>query len=198
MGLPDSVRPFLAAAVAAGAFIGLYFGLSLVWWAALGLAVLVYGALLLLIPRRKPLDEVMLTSQVSAQDIAKASAALSTAAARLKTAAGAAPDPDRPALAEMAEHVLSIRDLVAADPNDYRLARRFIDYYLPQIVETIETYVTLAKRSRGENAARLADLSTRIRSFGPVIAKIDQACLDNDFAALEAQVDALGFQVKRV
>lgn len=198
MRLPDGPRQILAALLAAAVFLGLYLGAALVWWAALGLAVLAYFALLLLVQRRRPLDEVMLTDQVSAQDIDRAAKALVGAGARLNAAAAASPDADRPDLADMAAHVLSIADLIRADPNDYRLARRFIDYYLPRIVETVETYVTLAKRARGENAARLADLGKQIKDFGPVVRKIDQACLDNDFAALEAQVEALGFQMKRV
>lgn len=198
MAVADGFRQILAGLLAAAVFLGLYLWAALVWWAALGLAAVGYFALLLLIPRRKPLDEVMLTDRVTAQDIARAVQALNSAATRLKAAAGAAPASDRAELAQMSDHVLSIRDLVKADPNDYRTARRFVDYYLPQIVETVEAYVALAKLARGGNEARLADLGTQIRSFGPVVQKINQACIDNDFAALEAQVSALGFQMKRV
>jgi hypothetical protein len=37
-----------------------------------------------------------------------------------------------------------------------------------------------------------------IKGFIPVVQKIDQACIENDFVALEAQVSALQFQLKRV
>ena len=198
MGLSDGFRQIVVAIFASGTFLILFLGAGLVWWAALGLAVVEYFALLLVIPRRKPLDEVMLSDRVSAQDVARAAQALTTAAARLKTSAEGAPKGDQGDLAQMSDHVLSIRDLVKADPNDYRTARRFIDFYLPQIVETVEAYVGLARLARGGNEARLADLSAQIKSFGPVVEKINQACIDNDFAALEAQVSALGFQMKRV
>lgn len=198
MAAADGFRQIAAALMAAVAFLGLYLGAALVWWAALGLAALAYFALLLVIPRRKPLDEVMLSDRVSAQDIARAAQVLATSAARLKAAATGAPTADQGDLARMSDNLLSIRDLVKTDPNDYRTARRFIDVYLPQIVETVEAYVGLARLARGGNEARLADLGAQIKGFEPVVAKINQACIDNDFAALEAQVSALGFQMKRV
>ena len=198
MGVADGFRQIAASMIAAMAFLGLYLGAGLVWWVSFGLAVLAYFALLLVIPRRKPLDEVMLTDRVTAQDIEQATQALAQAGARLRAACDVAPAADKADLAQMSVHVLSIRDLIMADPNDYRTARRFVDYYLPLIVETVESYVGLAKLAQGVNVARLADLGTQIKGFGPVVAKINQACIDNDFAALEAQVSALGFQLKRV
>jgi 5-bromo-4-chloroindolyl phosphate hydrolysis protein len=198
MAMADGFRQIAAALLAAAAFLALYLGSDLVWWAAFGLAVATYFALLLIIPRRKPLDEVMLTDRVTAQDIASAAQALTIAGTRLSAAANDAPAADRGDLATMSGHLLSIRDQIKADPNDYRTARRFVDYYMPQIIETVEAYVGLAKLARGDNLARLTELGTQIKGFCPVVAKIDQACIDNDFAALEAQVSALGFQMKRV
>jgi hypothetical protein len=198
MALADGFRQFAAAVLAAAGFLALYLGADLVWWAAFGLAVVAYFALLLVIPRRKPLDEVLLTDRVTAQDIARAAEALAIAGTRLKAAADDAPTADQGDLAKMSVHVLSIRDQIKADPNDYRTARQFVDYYMPKIVEAVEAYVGLAKLARGDNMARLTDLGTQIKGFGTVVAKIDRACIDNDFAALEAQVSALGFQMKRV
>ena len=62
----------------------------------------------------------------------------------------------------------------------------------------MESYVALARLSRGDQSERLAELGQRIKDFGPVVRKIDRACLDNDLAALESEVDALGFQMKRI
>ena len=98
----------------------------------------------------------------------------------------------------MSRHLTSIRELIKSDPRDYRQTRQFISYFLPQIVTTVEAYVALAKLAQGGNAARLVELGGTIKGFVPVVAKIDQACIDNDFAALEAQVFALQFQLKRV
>jgi hypothetical protein len=198
MQLADGVRQVVAGLLAASLFLALYLGASLVWWLALGLAVLAYGALLLLIRRRPRTDEVMLAERVSQADLDAAAASLARAAERLRAASLAAPAGDRADLATMAAHVQSIRELILADPNDYRMARPFVGFYLPRMVETVETYVSLAKRSHGTEQDRLAELGERIRAFGPVVQKIDRACLENDLNALEAEVEALGFQMKRI
>lgn len=198
MQIPDGPRQILAALLASAVFLALFLPAGLVWWAALGLAALAYFALLLAIPRRKPMAEVMLTNEVSAADVARATDALTNAAFRMNEAAKLAPAADRGGLTDMSGHLTSIRELIKADPSDYRQTRQFISFFLPQIVATVEAYVALARLSLGGNADRLAELGGTIRGFVPVVAKIDQACLENDFAALEAQVFALQFQLKRV
>ena len=198
MQLSDGPRQIIAALIASGAFLALFFPASLVWWAALGLAAVVYFALLLLIPRRPALAEVMVSDQVSAQDIARATAALTAAITRLDAAAEAAPKDNTLDLPDLSRLLASIRDLIKADPRDYRQTRQFINYFLPMIVTTVESYIALAKLAQGDNAARLAELGSMIKGFVPVVQKIDQACIENDFAALEAQVSALQFQLKRV
>ncbi len=198
MALPDGPRQILAALLASAAFLALFLYGELVWWLALGLSAVVYAALLLLIPRRRPLTEVMLSDQVSAQDIIRATDALTNAAYRLNEAAKSAPVADRSDLADLSKHLTSIRELIKTDPKDYRQTKQFISYFLPLIVATVESYVGLAKLAQGENASRLAELGTLIKGFVPVVQKIDQACLENDVTALEAQVSALQFQLKRV
>jgi 5-bromo-4-chloroindolyl phosphate hydrolysis protein len=198
MGLADGVRQIVAGVLASAAFLALFLMAGLVWWVALGLAVVVYFALLLIVPRRKPLTEVMVSDQVSAHDIARAAEALTQAATRLEASAKLAPQADRAGLTDMAKHLKSIRELIKADPRDYRQTKQFISYFLPMIVTTVEAYVGLAKLANAENAARLAELGAMIETFVPVVRKIDQACIENDFTALEAQVSALQFQLKRV
>ena len=46
----------------------------------------------------------------------------------------------------MAAHLLSIKDQIQNDPQDFREARRFIVSYLPRIVQSTEAYVALAER----------------------------------------------------
>lgn len=198
MSLRDGPRQLLAAFLAFLGFLALYLAFNLVWWAALGLSVVIYGAMLLLIPRRPLLAEVMLSEQVTAQDIFHASTALNDAAARLNAAALQAPMADRDDLTAMARHLSSIRALIAADPRDYRTTRQFITYFLPLIVAAVESYVGLAKMAQSGNAEKLAELGQMVKGFGPVIQKIDQACLENDFSTLESEISALQFQLKRV
>lgn len=198
MGLPDGTRQILAALMASAAFLALFIAADLVWWLALGLAAVIYAALLLLIPRRRPLTEVMVSDQVTAEDIARATEALKDAALRLGEAAKRAPEADRAGLVDMSRHLSSIRELIRADPRNYRQTRQFISYFLPLIVTAVESYMGLAQLAQKENAARLAELGSLIKGFLPVVQKIDQACIENDFTELEAQVSALQFQLKRV
>ncbi len=198
MSMRDGPRQVLAALLASVGFLALFFPAGLVWWAAFGLAILVYFAFLLIIPRRAPLTEVMLSDRVSAEDIARATTTLTDAIARLNVAARALTQADDLDLASLTHHLTSIRALITSDPNDYRQTRQFIGFFLPQIVTTVESYSSLAKLAQGGNAARLSELGATIKSFVPVVQKIDQACIENDFAALEAQVSALQFQLKRV
>lgn len=197
MGLYDGPRQILAGALAGVGFLGLFFGVSLVWWLALALAAVAYGALLLIIPRRKRADEIILGARVSAADMANAGAALLDHATRLESTVDKLPDADASAVGEMARHVRSIRDNVLRDPDDYRLTRRFISTYLPNVVQTVETYADLAMRARGDQADRLSHLGEQIRSFNKVVEDIDRACIENDLAALETEVDALGAQLSR-
>jgi 5-bromo-4-chloroindolyl phosphate hydrolysis protein len=197
MRLPDGPRQIIAALLAGAAFCGLYFGLLLQWYVALGLATAVYVALLLIIVRRTPLDEIVLSDRVSAADIANAGALLANAAARITNAAGTLPPPEAAPLADMAAHLSSIRTQILADPADYRPAHRFITFYMPRMVDNIDTYAQLSQRATGPARERLAGLAAGLQSYGQVVAKIDQACMENDFSALEAEVEALAFQLKR-
>ncbi len=197
MTLPDGPRQLIASALAAAVFLGLFIGTSLVWWLALTLAVVTYFALLLVVRRRRPAEEIMVSDLVSAADIRNAARDLQGAADRLRAASGAAPATDKSDLEAMAGHVLSIRAQITADPKDFRRTRRFVGFYLPRIVETVEGYVDLARHAHGADSARLAEIGGRIKGFLPVIEKIDRACLENDFAALEVEVDVLGMQLDR-
>jgi hypothetical protein len=198
MQIYDGPRQIIAALIASGVFLALYFLAALVWWAALGLSAVVYFALLLIIPRRPQLSEVMVSDQASAQDIAEATAALTAAINRLDTAAKAVPKDTALDLPDLSRHLASIRELIRADPRDYRQTRQFISYFLPMIVATVESYAALAKLAQNDHTARLVELGNMIKGFIPVVQKIDQACIENDFVALEAQVSALQFQLKRV
>lgn len=197
MRMSDGPRQVVAGLIAAGVFVGLFFGLVLVWWAALLGAVLIYAALLLIIRRRTPLDEIHLSAQVTAADVARAADALDTAADRLDRASTLAPVAAQAQIADMAQHLGSIRNSVATDPDDYRTTRRFIGFYLPKIVETVEAYVALADKATGEQAARIDALSADIARFDAIIREIDQACLENDVQALELQVGVLADQMDR-
>lgn len=197
MALYDGPRQITAGILAAIIFLGLFFGLNLVWWLALVLAAVGYGALLLVIPHRRRADEIILTAKTSKADLQSAGEALSDSAKRLNDTITKLPKADAMAVEEMAQHILSIRENILRDPEDYRLTRRFITTYLPNMVQTVETYAGLAGRTKGAQSERLDALGAQIRAFAPVVDQIDRACIENDLAALESEVDALGTQLSR-
>lgn len=197
MRLSDGPRQIIAALLAGVAFCAVYFGLLLAWFVALGIAIAVYAALLLIITRKLPLDEIVLTDRVSAADIANAGTLLQNAADRITKSADALPTPEAAPLHDMAAHLTSIRAQILADPADYRPAHRFITFYMPRMVDNIDAYAQLSQRATGAARDRLAGLATGLQSYGQVVARIDQACMENDFSALEAEVEALAFQLKR-
>ncbi len=197
MMMPDGPRQIAAGTLASLGFLLLYFGLSLNVGVSLGLGVVVYGAFLLMIRRRPSLSEQIVDTTITMADIKASTKALDDAARRIDSAADAVPDRDRPALDRMAVLLRAIRDHVREDPQDYRSTRRFVSAYLPMILDTIEGYARLSRQSQGSQSARLTALGARIQSYLPLLEQIEHACLENDFAELEAQVDALATQLDR-
>ncbi|MEM8729989.1 MAG: 5-bromo-4-chloroindolyl phosphate hydrolysis family protein [Pseudomonadota bacterium] len=197
MTLAEVPRQILAGGLASAAFLSLFFGLQLNVGVSLALAVVVYGAFLLLIRRRPTLAEQIVDTRISRADIKASADALNDAAERITDAAEAVPSSERHTLERMGELLRAIRDHVYEDPQDYRSTRRFVQAYLPTIIESIEGYARLSRQSRGAQSARLASLGARIQTYLPLLEQIEHACLENDFAELEAQVDALATQLDR-
>ncbi|MHA3915421.1 5-bromo-4-chloroindolyl phosphate hydrolysis family protein [Halovulum sp. GXIMD14793] len=197
MQLADGPRQIVAGLAASAVFLTLFFGLSLVWWLALGLSVATYFALLLLVQRRRPLDEVHLAQRVTAADIRKAEVMLSQAGTRLERAAVNAPKLDRTAIEEMAKNVHSIRERIVEDPDDFRAARRFVTVYLPKVVQTVESYTKVSRQASGRAAERLEQLGEQIRGYAPVIERINEACIENDLRALELEAEVLSATLER-
>lgn len=198
MSLTEGPRQILAGCIASAVFLGLFYGVGLVWWLALFLGVAAYGASLLLIERKALLSEVQLSARVSAEDVTKAAATLEDAGKRIEQSALSAPHPDEEkALTQITDHLKSIRQSVIDDPADYRAARQFINVYLPKIVQTVESYVKVAEHVTDANADRLEGLGARIQEFEPVVHRIRTACIENDLTALELEVDVLSKSLDR-
>lgn len=191
MRMYDGPRQILAALLASAVFLVLFFGAGLVWWLALAFAVAVYGAALLLIGRKRALEDIRLSDRVSAADVAAAAEALADASQRLGSAAERAPATDRPALTDMARDLQSIRQSVMEDPADFRAARSFVNVYLPTMITAVETYVKVAGQASGDTAVRVRGLGDQIRGFGPAIRRIQTACIENDLNALEVELTVL-------
>ena len=199
MALSQLMRQVISGVLASLAFLILFFGLTLVWWAAFAAAVAVFVASLMVLPKGE--DEAVqipLAGAISQVDLREADRLMSEAQAKLEAAREIIlSDADKSMVTEMIDHVVSIKTQVLSDPEDYRRARRFIRSYLGTMVETVERYSDLVAKSRGKQAERLQPLAQQISGFVPVLEKIDTACLENDFLSLEVQVDALAEQMKR-
>ena len=196
MTLPDGPRQIIAALLAAGVFLALYFKAKLLWLVAFPLAAVAYGAFLLIIRRRRLLSEVVLSDRVTAADIAAGQAALDEALRRLARAEAADAEL-KDDLAALGVELRSIRTQIGDDPADFRIARRFIVSFLPKLIGNVESYVSLSAAATGPARDRLAPLRDGIRAYRPIVARIAQAGLENNFRALEAEIDALGIQLKR-
>lgn len=197
MRLADGPRQVLAGVASAAAFLGFFAGFSLVWWLSLLLALLVYGAVLLIVERKPGLDEITAGIGTTEADLAEAGRIMDSAASRLEATQGKLPPPDADVVGQLINHVRSIRTQVTTDPKDYRRARRFIASYLGNMVETVEGFADLTAKAGGRHEERLKPMSDRIRAYVPALERIDAACLENDFAALEAQMNALSYQMDR-
>lgn len=195
--MSDSLRHLTAGVASAAAYLALFFGLSVVWWAALAAALIAYLGAFLAAPRRTPADERMLTADVSEADLEAALQAFSAASAQLGRLSKRAPAADRSVLARMSETLTRIAAHHRSDPRDLRHTRRFLRHDLPRIVETASGYVDLAARARPEDAGRLGELARMIAGWAPALARIEQACLENDFMALEVEAEVLSDQLGR-
>jgi 5-bromo-4-chloroindolyl phosphate hydrolysis protein len=167
-----------------------------VWWLSLIAGVMVFAASLLIVERRKLPTEDYIVDGVSKAELSEAIDLLTQASGRMRRLALAATGDDKTEFNSMAKLFEAIRGHHTRDPRDYQHTRRFIRHDLPRIVDTAESYAELKKRASGKNRDRVEALGTRIRNFTPVLEKIDQACLENDFLALEVQVEVLGDQLE--
>lgn len=194
--LPDGMREIAAGLAAGAVFVGLYVGAHLVWWLALALAAAAYGALLLVIARRPPPAEVVVADRVSEADLLAALKALAEAARRIDVAAARAGDADRAVLQRLAAELHRLRDQIAADPQDLRAARRLVGVYLSDMVRVVESYVALSGRAAGDQAERLQRIGSALPGFVGALERINRACLENDFLALEVESQTLGEQLE--
>ena len=192
--MSDAIRNILAGFGASAAFLGLFFGLQIVLWAAAPLALLVFVGLLLALPRapRPSVDQA-----AEAEMLTVALAALEEAATRLAAVADAAPSADRPVFTRLADLVARLREHHLRDPEDVRRTRTFLRRDLPRLVATAEAYVDLSARAPESERDRLRGLMEEIRTFAPALERIEKACVENDFLALEVETSVLGEQLRR-
>ncbi|SEB03963.1 5-bromo-4-chloroindolyl phosphate hydrolysis family protein [Rubrimonas cliftonensis] len=193
-GLSRTTAAALAGVAASAAFLGLYLGAGLAWWAALGLGAAVYAGAVLVIPHRRQAFGIARAEGVTEADLRAALAQLAEAQERMARLAERAQGDDASAFRRMADLLGRIRDHHKSDPDDLRLSRRFLRSYLPRMLDSSEAYVDLAARADA-GAGRLAVVGGRVRGFVPALERIERACVENDMTALEVEVEVLGEQI---
>ncbi len=194
----DPIRHALAGLLAAAVFLGLFFGAALDPAVAAAVAAGAYLATFLIAARRPPRQaERMLTPDVSESDLDAALAAFRNASARLQAIESRAPVEVGDAIEEMAARLRRIADLHEKDPRDLKHTRNFVRHDLERMVETCERFVDLAALSDPTDGKRLSPIGERIRAFAPALAKIEQACMENDFLRLEVEAEVLSGQIGR-
>lgn len=197
MTLSPIRRQVLAGLAGAIVFLGLYFGVALAWWAALFAGLAVYTAIMLLIETPPAAQALEGLDTQNEEELRAAINLLTDAASRLRRAALKARGPEKQTFKRMAELIEAIRGHHLADERDFRHTRGFINITLDRMVGSVEGFVDLDGKARGENRQRLDTLRERIEGFVPVLERVDQACLENDFLALEVEVEVLGDQLAR-
>lgn len=195
--LDETYRQLLAGSAAAGMFVTAYFAQQFNLWVALGAAIGVFVAILLVIERRPPATERQLADGVSEAELSAALTAITEAVRRLRLLEDRAAPSDLGIFAQMADVLERIGAHHREDPRDLRHTRRFLRHDLPRMVETSEAYVELATRAGPGSEERLQRLGARLRSFTPALEKIDRACLENDFMALEVETEVLSEQLEQ-
>ncbi|MDD2867379.1 5-bromo-4-chloroindolyl phosphate hydrolysis family protein [Neomegalonema sp.] len=197
-GLPDGARHVLATAAAAAGFLGLYLGLKLSPWAALVLAAGLYAGFLALIPTRKAPSEIFVADHVSAADLQEARRKLGEASERLRAAAsGALRVEDRGLAESLAGRVEELERILNEDPSDLRALRRFIAVFLPRMVESMESFLRLGRSGDPALESRISVLREQIAAYPAAVDSLGRAALSKDLTLLEAEVEALSFQIRR-
>ena len=188
-------RQLIAGAGASVAFLGLYLGASLVWWAALLPALAVYVGAVLLIPRAKEAHEIEIGDGLTKADLERAVRQCRDAAAELRSLAA---DPKLSeamagTLQTLARIVDEIGDNFWKDPRDMVSARGLTDHHLGAVLEVARAYVDLRRSPLlgPEAEARLDRARTAIEGYVGHFQAIYDACLANDFQKLEVSTAAL-------
>ncbi len=119
-------------------------------------------------------------------------------AERLRAAAEEAGPPHADLFWDMAGCIERIRNEVQADERDRAMVRGFARHHARLIVELSERFVELKAKSRVEHADRLEKLAGQLHEYYAVFGRVEKACIDNDFDDLDATMEALDIQLKRL
>lgn len=128
----------------------------------------------------------------------KAAVILTRYAERLRASAEEIEQPHADIFWDMAAHLERIREEVLADPRNLAQARRFIHHHAGIIVELVEKLVALHAKARPEHSAHLTEMAAQVHGYRDLFARVKRALIDNDFADMQATMQALDQQLARL
>jgi len=191
MPIVDRLRQILAGLASGLLFMGLLYGLGVIWWAAFIIAMVTYFGMVVLLPRSVPAQEIVLSGSTTRADLHQAGQIIDFAAEKLRSIQPRLPDTERDTVEEMITYLQAIRRYVARDADSYRRTRKLTKTYITTMVETVERFADFADKSDGQHLDRLEPLTTRIEGYATALRKAEKALLLKDVRALETHMEAL-------
>ncbi len=154
-----------------------------------------YAALLMALwPRSASLENRARSSlPEAAQDAVNR---LQAAADRLEAVSRNARHIDADLVRGVATRLLRLRQHHESNPDHVETTGPFVRVTLGHIVSAVGEYADLAGRLGPDQRERLGPVETELSGLLEPLERIEQACIDNDLAALEANMSALSSQLK--
>lgn len=194
--LKETGRQIVAGLLASGVFALVYIVLALKWLPALGIAVAVYIAMLLLIQRAPEDHERYIYENLTQHDLDKAVNACRQTAKKLQRVSHSTKRLDgetATSMEKLAQLVDHIADNYQEDPRDLKHSLSFVKHYLPRLNTIVDHFASLSSKAlTPDSQQRLAKIGQAIRHYVPHFQSIYDACLENDFKKLEFETSVLG------
>jgi hypothetical protein len=199
MRLKETWRQLLAGVLAAATFTLVHLFFDIQWLPALGIALAIYIASLLLIERAPEDDEVYLHENLTQYDLDKAVLYCRQAAKKLQHISGMShiDSSTAQAMKSLSSLINHIADNYKDDPRDLKHSLSLVNHYLPRLLSIVQSFETLSNKSlTRESQHRLRHIGEQIRDYVPHFQSIYNACLENDFKRLELETGVLGDVMK--
>lgn len=197
--LKETGRQLVAGIASSGVFALVYMVFALKWLPALGIAVAIYIAIILLIERAPEDSEVYVYANITQHDLDKAVAACRTSATKLKQVSriNRIDGETAASMETLSQLIHHIADNYRDDPRDLKHSLSFVRHYLPRLNTIVDNFENLSgKALTPDSQQRLGKVGQNIRDYVPHFQSIYDACLENDFKKLELETDVLGDVMK--
>ncbi len=188
-------RELLSGGLSLGVYLGMEWGLTLVWWVDVTAALLTYGALHLVIARKKEADEIQARglSLTQAELHAKVNNGLDMARQFAALAKTIPQSPMAPVLQDISQVVEQIFNHFLDDPSDYRKVFAFVDNDISLGLKLAEFYTKYSQTPGlgSEEQQMLQDKEKVIHKFLEGCQQCYRKCLEDDFQEFDLHADYL-------